>query len=221
MFITFEGLDGSGKTTILNLLIQYFKEKYPNLPFISTREPGGHNISEAERIRDIILDKNSDLSPVAEAMLYSTSRRIHLEKVIWPALEKGELVLCDRYIDSFYAYQGFARKLGYDFVKQLTNLIIDNAIPDLTIFFDITPEKSKERRDKNRLVQDRLDNEKMQFHQDVYLGYQKLISENPSRFIIVDGSENADVVCKEVVDKLHQNTKFLSYINKKNVPNTN
>ncbi|TDV23563.1 dTMP kinase [Mycoplasmopsis mustelae] len=214
MFITFEGLDGSGKTTILEKLVQYFKKNYPKMNLIITREPGGQNLKEAEKIRDIILDKESDLSPVAEAMLYSTSRRIHLEKVIWPAIKNGELVLCDRYIDSFYAYQGFARNLGYKFVKTLTNLIIDNAIPDITIFFEITPEKSKERRDRTRLVQDRLDNENMDFHYKVYNGYKQLIQEDPKRFIIIDGSLSLEKVCANVVEKLNQNQKFLDFVQK-------
>ncbi|MEI2462193.1 dTMP kinase [Mycoplasmopsis felis] len=212
MFITFEGLDGSGKTTILNEFINYLKNNLPNIPYIATREPGGKNLKEAERIREIILDKSSDLSPVAEAMLYSTSRRIHLEKIIWPSLKENKMVLCDRYIDSFYAYQGFARGLGYDFVKTLTNLIIDNAIPDITIFFDITPEKTKERRDKTRLMEDRLELEKMDFHHKVYDGYKRLIKEDPERFLIVDGSQSAAVVCSEVVSKLYKNPKFIKFI---------
>ncbi|QKT05170.1 dTMP kinase [Mycoplasma sp. OR1901] len=216
MFITFEGLDGSGKTTILSKLITLIKEKYPTVDFLVTREPGGKDLKEAERIREIILDSSSDLSPVAEAMLYSTSRRIHLEKVIWPALKSGRLVFCDRYIDSFYAYQGFARELGYKFVKDLTNLIIDNAIPDLTIFLDITPEKSKERRSKTRLVEDRLELENIEFHKKVYLGYKQIIDEYPSRFIVVDASGTLEDVTNKIFDSLIKNQKFISYLKKGN-----
>ncbi|MCU4706669.1 dTMP kinase [Mycoplasma sp. CSL7503-lung] len=216
MFITFEGLDGSGKTTILSKLITLIKERFSNIDFLVTREPGGKDLKEAERIREIILDSSSDLSPVAEAMLYSTSRRIHLEKVIWPALKNKRLVFCDRYIDSFYAYQGFARGLGYKFVKDLTNLIIDNAIPDLTIFLDITPEKSKERRSKTRLVEDRLELENIDFHKKVYLGYKQIISEDPERFIVVDASGTLEDVTNEIFNLIIKNKKFINYLKKGN-----
>ncbi|MBN4083709.1 dTMP kinase [Mycoplasma sp. CSL10137] len=216
MFITFEGLDGSGKTTILSKLITLIKDRFPNIDFLVTREPGGKDLKEAERIREIILDSSSDLSPVAEAMLYSTSRRIHLEKVIWPALKNKRLVFCDRYIDSFYAYQGFARELGYKFVKDLTNLIIDNAIPDLTIFLDITPEKSKERRSKTRLVEDRLELENIDFHKKVYLGYKQIINEDPKRFIVVDASGTLEDVTNEIFNLLIKNEKFINYLKKGN-----
>ncbi|MBN4084658.1 dTMP kinase [Mycoplasma sp. CSL10166] len=216
MFITFEGLDGSGKTTILSKLITLIKDRFPSIDFLVTREPGGKDLKEAERIREIILDSSSDLSPVAEAMLYSTSRRIHLEKVIWPALKNKRLVFCDRYIDSFYAYQGFARELGYKFVKDLTNLIIDNAIPDLTIFLDITPEKSKERRSKTRLVEDRLELENIDFHKKVYLGYKQIINEDPKRFIVVDASGTLEDVTNEIFNLLIKNEKFINYLKKGN-----
>ncbi|WP_338044330.1 dTMP kinase [Mycoplasma nasistruthionis] len=118
MFISFEGLDGSGKTTITHKLEAAMQSLYPHLNVIWTREPGGTNIKEAEKIREIILDKDHELSPVAEALLYSASRRIHLEKVIWPALKNNDFVICDRYVDSFFAYQGYARNLGIDFAKK-------------------------------------------------------------------------------------------------------
>lgn len=150
MFITLEGLDGSGKTTIMKEIAIRLKQKYSKLELIETREPGGKDLKDTERIREIILDNKSDLSPVAEAMLYSTSRRIHLEKIILPAIKENKLVLCDRYIDSFYAYQELARSIGYKFVKNLTTLIIDGAIPDITIFLDATPSDSK-KEDKNHV----------------------------------------------------------------------
>ncbi|EIE39291.1 dTMP kinase [Mycoplasmopsis canis] len=212
MFITFEGLDGSGKTTVMKELSKKLRSLNPGLEIIETREPGGKDLKEAERIREIILDTQSDLSPVAEAMLYSTSRRIHLEKIIWPAIKENKLVLCDRYIDSFYAYQGFARGLGYEFAKSLTTLIIDNAIPDITIFLDATPEDSKKRRDKSRLFEDRLENEKTEFHQKVYGGYKHLINEDPNRFLIVDAMMTPEEVCDEIVDKLYKNEKFKKFI---------
>ncbi|WBP83979.1 dTMP kinase [Mycoplasmopsis edwardii] len=212
MFITFEGLDGSGKTTVMKELAKKLKEIYKNLDLIETREPGGKDLKEAERIREIILDTKSDLSPVAEAMLYSTSRRIHLEKIIWPALKEHKLVLCDRYIDSFYAYQGFARGLGYDFVKNLTTLIIDNAIPDITIFLDATPDDSKKRRQESRLFEDRLENETYEFHEKVYNGYKQLIDEDKERFIVVDAMLSPSEVCERIIEQLNKNDKFQKFI---------
>ncbi|WP_322941509.1 dTMP kinase [Mycoplasmopsis canis] len=212
MFITLEGLDGSGKTTIMKEIAIRLKQKYSKLELIETREPGGKDLKEAERIREIILDNKSDLSPVAEAMLYSTSRRIHLEKIIWPALKENKLVLCDRYIDSFYAYQGFARGLGYKFVKNLTTLIIDGAIPDITIFLDATPSDSKKRRQESRLFEDRLENETYEFHEKVYSGYKQLINEDPKRFIIVNAMLSLNEVCDNIMEKLEQNQKFKNFV---------
>lgn len=200
MFITFEGLDGSGKTTVLKEFSKKLREFFPTKEIIETREPGGKDLVVAEKLREIILDPSSDLSPVVEAMLYSTSRRIHLEKVVWPSLEQGKIVICDRYIDSFYAYQGFARDLGYQFTKDLTNLIINKSIPDITIFLDITPEDAKKRRDSSRLFEDRLENEKLEFHHKVDQGFKHLINEDPERFVVVDGLNTPEEVCDEIFE---------------------
>lgn len=213
MFITVEGLDGSGKTTVLNKLVNFLNEKFPHLNLILTREPGGKDLKEAEKIREIILDSANDLSPVAEAMLYSTSRRIHLEKVVWPALKKKALVFCDRYIDSFYAYQGFARNLGYQYVKTLTELVIDGAIPNLTIFFDLTPEEAQLRRNQSRLIVDRMEQEQIDFHHKVYNGYRELIKETPERFLIIDASKSEEQVFEEVKEKLLDHQLMKDYLN--------
>lgn len=214
MFITFEGPDGSGKTTIINRLIIELIEKYPKLAlnYVLTREPGGKDIIEAEKIRSLILDKDSNLSSVSEALLYTTSRRIHLERVVWPALKENKLVLCDRYVDSFFAYQGYARNLGITFVKKLTNLIIDNTMPDITIFFEIKPEESKIRREQIRIVSDRLDSETELFHQKVYKGYHELIKKEKDRFIVVDATKSIEEVLKESFEKLDKHPRFKKWI---------
>lgn len=211
MFITFEGLDGSGKTTIVHKVIEKLLELKPNLNYILTREPGGKNIPEAEKIREIILSKESIISPVSEALLYSVSRRMHLERVIWPSLRENKLVLCDRYVDSFFAYQGFARELGYKFTKKITDLIINNTMPNITIFLNITPAQSKIRRQENRIVQDRLDSEKEEFHKKVYKAYQKIISKNKKRFIVIDAYQSIDKVLSEIIKKLFKHKSFVSW----------
>ncbi|QBF34694.1 dTMP kinase [Mycoplasmopsis phocirhinis] len=216
MFITFEGPDASGKTTLINKLIEYFTKNYPKLQFITTREPGGKDIIEAEKIREIILDKNSKISSVSEALLYTTSRRIHLERVIWPALKENKIVICDRYVDSFFAYQGYARKLGIDYAKTLTNLVIENTIPDITFFLDITPSQSKQRLNVLRLINqhDRLDDENDVFHNEVYNGYQMLIKQDPNRFIILNADQPVDLVFNELITKLNNDQRFQNYIAK-------
>ncbi|EIN15248.1 Thymidylate kinase [Mycoplasmopsis agalactiae 14628] len=208
MFITFEGLDGSGKTTIVQKLVEKLLERKPALSFIVTREPGGKNVRESEKIRELILDKESHLSPISEALLYTASRRIHIEKVILPALKKNKLVLCDRYIDSFYAYQGIVRGLGLLFAKQLTEMVIENTIPDITIFIDITAEQSEYRRNVARLISDRLDSESLEFHKKVFDAYKEVIDLDPKRFIIVNGLQSIPEILDEIVEKLFQNKKF-------------
>ncbi|OAB48682.1 dTMP kinase [Mycoplasmopsis gallinarum] len=212
MFITFEGADGSGKTTIISKLSEKLKKEFPNLDLLLTREPGGKDLREAEKIREIILDSNNKFSPVVEAILYSASRRIHLEKVIWPALKNNKIVICDRYIDSFYAYQGFARDLGLDYVQNLTNLVINNTIPDLTFFFDISPTESQKRRENNRLIHDRLEQESIDFHQKVYDGYLTLAKQEPKRFIIIDATQSIEQVLEQTFNALKNNSKFIEFL---------
>ncbi|VEU75579.1 Thymidylate kinase [Mycoplasmopsis maculosa] len=208
MFITFEGPDGSGKTTLISELIQRLIKAKPSLKYILTREPGGRDIKEAENIRKIILDKESHLSPISEALLYTASRRIHIERVIWPALKENKLILCDRYVDSFYAYQGVARNLGLDFTKKLTELVIENTLPDLTIFLFITAEQSSHRRNISRIVTDRLDAESNEFHKRVINGYEELIKNDPERFIVADGWQSIEDLTNDVYEKLMKNEKF-------------
>ena len=141
LFITFEGIDGCGKSTQLNLLYEYLRGKGYDVKL--TREPGGSSIGE--KIREILLDKsNSDMTDVTEALLYAASRDQHVSTVIKPALEEGKIVLCDRFIDSSEAYQGFGRGLGSEYIHEINGKVMNN-LPDITFYFKLSPEEAAKR----------------------------------------------------------------------------
>lgn len=205
MFITFEGPEGSGKSSVLDKICHQLEHDGFNI--IKTREPGGTPISE--QIRNIILDKaNTNLDPRTEALLYAASRRQHLVEKIWPALKEGKIVLCDRYLDSSLAYQGNARGLGYENILAINNFATENTFPDLTILFDIQPELGLERisKNSNREV-NRLDLEKLDFHKKVREGFLELAKKYPERFYIVDASQPFLDVCLEVYDLIKYKLK--------------
>lgn len=205
MFITFEGPEGSGKSSVLDKICHQLEHDGFNV--VKTREPGGTPISE--QIRNIILDKsNTNLEPRTEALLYAASRRQHLVEKIWPALKEGKIVLCDRYLDSSLAYQGHARGLGYENILSINNFATENTFPDLTILFDIQPELGLERisKNSNREV-NRLDLEKLDFHKKVREGFLELAKKYPERFYIVDASQPFLDVCLEVYDLIKYKLK--------------
>ncbi len=205
MFITFEGPEGSGKSSVLDKICHQLEHDGFNV--VKTREPGGTPISE--QIRNIILDKsNTNLEPRTEALLYAASRRQHLVEKIWPALKEGKIVLCDRYLDSSLAYQGKARGLGYENILSINNFATENTFPDLTILFDIQPELGLERisKNSNREV-NRLDLEKLDFHKKVREGFLELAKKYPERFYIVDASQPFLDVCLEVYDLIKYKLK--------------
>ena len=192
MFITFEGPDGSGKSSVIKKVYEDFTQKGYNI--VLTREPGGTPISE--KIRDIILDNNNtNLDVRTEALLYAASRRQHLVEKIWPALKEGKIVLCDRFLDSSLAYQGGGRHLGIDNVLNINLFATENTYPDVTFFFDVSPEIGLTRvsRDKKR-VADRLDNETEGFHDTVYESFKEIIKRYPKRFYVIDASKSLDEV---------------------------
>lgn len=199
-FITFEGCEGSGKTTKLNALKEYLDKQ--GVKYLFTREPGGNPISE--RIREVILDvKNEGMTPVTEALLYAAARVQLLNDRIGPALEEGTLVICDRYVDSSLAYQGEARGLGQDFIRSVNAYALEHYRPDCTIFLDITPEQAFERKngaDEN----DRMEQAGMAFHKKVYEGYKKIAIAEPDRFIAVDAVGEKDEVFARVLAVLKE-----------------
>ena len=197
-FITLEGCEGVGKSTQLKLLIEYLKEN--NIDFVYTREPGGTIISE--KIRGIILDKdNTEMSPECEALLYASSRAQLLQEVIIPSLNQGKLVICDRYYDSSFAYQAFARGLGLDFVKSINTFALSHGVPDLTLFLDLTPEQAFKRKGGADL-NDRIEAIGIDFHNKFYLGYKQMQSLEPNRIISVDCSKEKEQTHKNVINIL-------------------
>ena len=180
-FVTFEGCEGSGKSTQIKLLSEYLTSI--GADFILTREPGGSGISED--IRKIILNgKNTAMCDECEALLYAAARIQHLKEKVAPALERGTLVICDRYVDSSLAYQGYARGLGAEYVEAINGFALKEFCPDLTVFLDISPTAAFERKhgaDKD----DRMEMQGLAFHEEVYKGYKKLAKKFP-RICAVD-----------------------------------
>ena len=194
LFITFEGGECSGKTTIIKELCKTLAEH--NISYISTREPGGIDI--AEQIRSIILDvKNTAMTEETEALLYAASRMQHLKERVIPALERGDIVICDRFLDSSLAYQGYARGLGMESILKINHFAL-NHLPDLTLFIDVQPEVALSRL-ANRDKSDRLDLEAMEFHQKVYNGYDEVCKLYPDRIKRIDGNRDLDTICKECI----------------------
>lgn len=201
LFITFEGGEGSGKSSAMREVAARLEKE--GIPFIVTREPGGTPI--AEEIRDVILDKkNTAMDPRTEALLYAASRRQHLVEKVWPALKEGKLVLCDRFLDSSLAYQGRARGLGIDQILSINLFATEGSFPDLTLLFDIEPEAGLERiaANKGREV-NRLDLEKMAFHHAVRAGFHELAKRYPERYVVLDASKPL----QEVVEDAYQAIK--------------
>lgn len=192
-FITFEGPDGCGKSTQVKLLADHCR----NLGYTVrlTREPGGPSISE--KIRALLLDpENKEMCARAEALLYAASRAQHVEQTIRPAVEDGEVVICDRFMDSSIAYQAFGRELGDD-VRIINEFAVAGMQPDLTFFLDIDPEKGLMRA-ASHSKPDRLEQEKLEFHQKVYQGYQKIKEIYSSRYVCLDAEQSIETIAEQI-----------------------
>lgn len=196
LFISFEGPEGAGKTTILKLIAEKCKDQ--GIEVLTTREPGGSKI--AEKIRSIILDpEHTEMDPRTEALLYAAARSQHFAEKIAPALADGKFVLCDRFIDSSLAYQGVGRDLGVDAVHDINVFAIGDQMPDFTILFDLEPEVGLARINANSGREiNRLDVESIAFHQSVREAYLQLAKKYPNRIRVVDASKNIDDVVKDV-----------------------
>lgn len=182
VFISVEGIDGSGKTTQLELIEAYLRQK--GFDVFVVREPGGSPI--CEKIRELVLDRdNAAMSPVAEMLLYAASRAQLVDELIRPALSDGKVVLCDRFVDSSLAYQGYGRSLGACMVYSVNEPALGGLLPDITFLFDIEPENAFARRSDTL---DRIENEKMEFHMRVLNGYRELAQKCPSRIKIINAN---------------------------------
>lgn len=214
LFITIEGPDGAGKSGLVKRLVPTIQSMI-NHPLVVTREPGGSEI--AEEIRKLILDPAYlAMDARTEALLYAASRRQHVVEKILPALSRGEVVLCDRFVDSSIAYQGQARGIGMEKVMAINEFAIEGLKPDITLYLDVDAEVGLKRiKDKkSKRTQDRLELEAVTFHEEVSKAYHLLIEKDPNRFRVIDASLDQDSVYKNALDALE--TAIEEYNNQDN-----
>lgn len=204
IFITIEGPDGAGKTTVIKELNKRL-EKEVKVGIVLTREPGG--IPIAEKIRQIILDpENTEMDERTEALLYAAARRQHLVERVLPALNQRKLVICDRFVDSSVAYQGSARGIGEAEILELNQFAIEGHLPDLTLYLDVPSEVGLARINQGRRATelDRLDKEDLAFHQKVRTGYLALLDKYPERIHLIDAKEDIEKVVKNCYDLIKE-----------------
>lgn len=205
MLITLEGIEGSGKTTQIQYMAEYFRAKGHDCAL--TKEPGGTGIGE--KIRSILLNPgNHAMDPLAELLLYAADRAQHINEMIAPMLKAGKIVICDRFHDSTMVYQGFARGLDMGLIRQLNRLVMGDLSPDMTLLLDLPPELGLKRawkqiqngsRDESET---RFENEKLQFHEKVRNGYLAIARQEPGRFVVVDAAKDAEQVRAEIMERL-------------------
>ena len=204
-FITFEGIDGSGKTTQINLLEQ--KLIHEDIPCIILREPGGTKLSE--KIREILLDrKNIQLSSVVESLLFVAARTQLMAEKIIPVLAQDKFVICDRFTDSTVAYQGYGRNLDVEYLEGLNKFATDNIQPDITIILDVDPEKAALRMGSD--VPDRMESTGIEFFLRVQEGYHEIARRNPLRCVIIDGGQSKSKVFESIINEV--NNKLLKEV---------
>jgi dTMP kinase len=200
MFITFEGIEGSGKTTHVDLLSDYLCEK--GLRVVKTREPGGTPVGEA--LRRVLLKKGLQVLPLAELLVFLASRAQHVEEVIRPALEEGNVVLCDRFVDASYAYQGYGRGIDLGIIETLNRLVTKGVRPNLTILLDCPVDVGLGRKSADGNL-DRFEKEELSFHQKIRNAYIELAEDDPKRFVVLNARKDlakTQEVIREKVEKL-------------------
>lgn len=211
MFVTFEGVEGSGKTTQMAKTRRYFEDR--GFSCVTTREPGDTDIGK--KIRKILLDpENRDLVPHAELFLYAADRVQHIQQRILPALENGSVVICDRFADATTVYQGYARGIDLRLISDIHRIVLDDLKPDITFLFDIDPAAGLERAMKalesggRSADESRFEQEHLAFHEKVRSGYLALAEKEPERIVIIDASPGPDEVFKQIKNCL--DSRFLS-----------
>ena len=197
LFITFEGADGCGKTTQIDLLNKYLKSK--NKQTLLTREPGAAGLGE--KIREILLNYDGEVSPQCESFLFLADRAQHVNCIIKPALDEGKIVLCDRHTDSTVAYQGYGRMLDIDRINLLNNIATGGLKPDLTIVFDIDVETSMQRVGKNK---DRMESAGIEFFKRVKNGFLEIAKKEPDRVKVINSSDTIENIHKQVVELIEK-----------------
>ncbi len=200
MFITFEGVDGSGKTTQVELLYEYLVNK--GYKAIKTREPGGTAFGEA--LRKSLLQPDMHVFPLSELFVIMAMRAQHVEEVINPALQDGRIVICDRFIDATYAYQGYGRDMDQGIVLSLNTLATKGIMPNLTILLDCNVEEGIKRKTRQDFSMDRFEKEESSFHSRVRDGYVKLSEEEPGRFFVINGNTGIYEVQEKIRNKVEK-----------------
>jgi dTMP kinase len=205
MFITFEGIDGCGKSTQIKLLFEKLKEL--QLPIVLTREPGGTPISE--KIRSLILDpENKEMTPSCELLLYLAARSQHITEKIRPALKKGDIVLSDRFEEATFVYQGYGRKILLKTIKELNRYATDNLKPDITFVIDIPVEESYKRIQIKNKIRDRMEDNTRQFFETIRKGYLLQCEMNEGQYIIIDGCLPIDEISQKIYTHVFNQIKY-------------
>ncbi|KPA13086.1 Thymidylate kinase [Candidatus Magnetomorum sp. HK-1] len=210
MFITFEGIEGSGKSTQAKLLMEWFKEK--KLPCVLTREPGGTDIGK--QIRSILLNPNhTDICPMTELLLYMADRAQHLSELIHPEMSAGKIILCDRFYDATTVYQGVARQIEMAVIYKLHNIVLSGLKPDMTLLFDLPVEAGLKRAwkrikaDQKEQNENRFEKESIEFHEKVRTGYLELAKNDLSRFFVINANQSEKAVFDDVIDIISKTLK--------------
>jgi dTMP kinase len=198
LFITFEGGDGTGKSTQVRLLAEWLTEQ--GRAVVTTREPGGTEVGTA--LRDIVLHHRGEVDPRAEALLYAADRAQHIGTLVRPALERGDVVVQDRYIDSSVAYQGAGRVLDAAEIKRISMWATGDLLPNLTVLLDLPGDVARARLAGEKKVFDRLENEHDDFHERVRAGFLQLAADQPQRFLVVDATASIDDIARVIRDRV-------------------
>lgn len=198
LFISFEGIDGVGKSTQLELLVQHFEEIGRTV--CRTLEPGGTDLGR--EIRELLLHRKGEVAPRAEALLFAADRAHHVATVVRPALERGEVVITDRYLDSSVAYQGSGRELGFEQVRDLSLFAVDGLLPHLTVLLDLDADKAAARRSNTGAEPDRLERAKTEFFETVRQSYLSMAAAEPSRWLVLDAEQSVESMQAKIRERV-------------------